>query len=386
MDHILKCHPIDRCDFVRGENCYLFDDQGRRYLDLESGSWAAVLGHSHPRVNQVIKAQVDRVMHLAVRCPNHLAEEAAVAVLDLVGLQEGKCVFLSSGSEAVEFGVQAARRVSDRPLLLTFANSYLGALGSAGRKSAAEWHLLDWNTALTADLEECLKTIPFERIGGFVFEPGGGGPDFVRFPPPSLVQAIARRVQQEGGLVVVNEITTGLGRTGRWFGYQHYDLQPDIVAIGKGLGNGYPVSATAIRREVADKLMGGGFHHAQSHQNNPLGCAVAREVIAILQEGRWIERGQIVGASMLAGLRRLQEKSGRIKDVRGRGMLLAVELHQDGDFSGTSVHAALRERGFLAGCYPAGHPAGTGLRFDPSLTIEEHDIEDLLTCLESLVA
>jgi acetylornithine/N-succinyldiaminopimelate aminotransferase len=386
MDHLLKCHPITGDNFVRGENCFLFDEQGRRFVDLEAGSWAAILGHAHPRINAVIKAQVDRVMHLGVRWPNHLAEAAAVDVLDLVGLPDGQCTFLSSGSEAVEFGVQAARRVTGRPLLLTFSNSYLAAFGSAGKKAATEWHLLDWSPALTADPAECLKTIPFDRIGGFVFEPGGGGPGFVRFPPAPLVQAIAQRIQHEGGLVVVNEITTGLGRTGKWFGYQHYDLRPDIVALGKGLGNGYPISATAIRREVADKLVAGGFYHAQSHQNNPLGCAVAREVIAILREGGWIERGATVGATFLAGLQRLQAKSERIKDARGRGMLLALEFHPRADFSGSSVHAALRERGFLAGCYPAGHPAGTGLRFDPSLTLEERELASLLECLESLLS
>jgi acetylornithine/N-succinyldiaminopimelate aminotransferase len=384
MDHILNCHPITRDDFVRGENCHLFDDQGRCHVDLESGSWAAILGHAHPRVNAVIKQQVDRVMHLGVRTPNRIAEAAAVDVLDLTGLGGGKCVFLTSGSEAVEFAVQATRRVSGRPLLLTFANAYLAAFGSAGRKPAAEWHLIDARTA-ASDPDACLAAVPFDRIGGFVLEPGGGSPAFVRFPPAPLVEAIARRVRQEGGLVVVNEVTTGLGRTGKWFGYQHYDLQPDIVALGKGLGNGYPVSATAFRREVAERLLGGGFLHAQSHQNNPLGCAVAREVIAILREEGWIERGAAVGRSFLAGLDRLRQRSPRIKDVRGRGLLLALELHPDEHFSGSTVSAALRGRGFIAGCYPAGHPAGTGLRFDPPLTVGEDDLTRLLETLGEIL-
>jgi acetylornithine aminotransferase len=385
MNHLLRCHPITGDNFVRGVNCDLFDDRGRRFVDLESGSWAAVLGHSHPRVNAALKAQLDRVMHLGVRWPNHLAEEAAVAVLELVGMPEGKCTFLSSGSEAVEFGVQVARRVTGRPLMVTFANSYLAAFGSAGAKSPVEWHLID-PAAVAADPERVLGTIPFERVAGFVFEPGGGSPTFARFPAEPLVRVVAERVRAAGGLLVVNEVTTGLGRTGRWFGYQHYDLHPDIVALGKGLGNGYPISAAALSRELAETVERGGFHHAQSHQNNPLGCAVALEVIAVLREGGWIERAERVGAWFLAELQRLRERSKNVREARGRGLLLALELEPAGAWSGTTLHAALRERGFLVGCYPAGYAAGTGVRFDPALTIEQSDLESVVKALGEILA
>jgi acetylornithine/N-succinyldiaminopimelate aminotransferase len=385
MHHLLRCHPINGINFVRGENCALFDENGRRFVDLESGSWAAVLGHAHPEVNATLHEQLDRVMHLGVRCPNGTAEAAAVDVLELVGMSHGRCTFLSSGSEAVEFGVQAARRLSERPLLLTFSDSYLAAFGSAGRKDLSEWHLANCQALAKMDPAEALATIPFERIGGFVFEPGGGSPGFVRFPPAALVEAIADRVQADGGLLVCNEVTTGMGRTGRWFGYQHYRLSPDVVALGKGLGNGYPVSAVAIRGELAERLERGGLHHAQSHQNNPLGCAVARTVIRVLRDGNWIERGAAAGARLIEQLRELQRRHPAIREVRGRGMLIGLEFAPEAGHSGSSVHAALWERGLIAGCYPAGHPAGTGLRFDPSLTIDDSDLERLVECLGSVL-
>ncbi|HLP01232.1 MAG TPA: aspartate aminotransferase family protein [Opitutaceae bacterium] len=384
MDHLLRCHPITCDNFVRGRNCELFDAQGRRFVDLESGSWAAVLGHSHPRVNAALKAQLDRVMHLGVRWPNHLAEEAAVAVLALVGAPDGKCTFLSSGSEAVEFGVQAARRVTGRPLLATFSNSYLAAFGSAGGKTKEEWCLIDperW----ASEPERTLAELPFERIGAFVFEPGGGGPSFGRFPAEPLVRALAERVRAAGGLLVANEVTTGFGRTGRWFGYQHYALQPDIVALGKGLGNGYPISATTFLREIAEALERGGFHHAQSHQNNPLGCAAALAVIAELREGDWIQRAERAGARLLGELQRLQHRHGCIRAVRGRGLLLVLELDPEGPCSGSTLQTALRERGFLVGGYPAGYPAGTGVRVDPSLTVEEGDLAQFVAALDEIL-
>ena len=191
----------------------------------------------------------------------------------------------------------------------------------------------------------------------------------MKFPSQRLVQEIVERVRQHGGLLVANEITTGMGRTGKWFGFQHYDIQPDIVAVGKGLGNGYPVSAVAMERAVADKLEGSGFHYVQSHQNDPLGCRVAKEVIAILREENWVERGNATGTYFLEGLRQLAGKHAIVKEARGRGMLLALEFQ------------ALLERGFFVAC----SPARNFLRFDPCLTMTKTAIDDLLDCLDHIL-
>lgn len=381
MNHILKCHEIVKTDFVRGENCHLYDSHGKRYFDFESGIWSTALGHSHPRINQVMRAQIEKVIHLGTRYPAVLAEEAAMDILDITGMDNGKCVFLSSGSEAVEFAVQIARRTTRKPLFLTFSNSYLAAYGSAGRKNTDEWQLFDWSACAHSDPGECLSGIPFDRIGAFVFEPGGSGSGFVKIPPRQLVQAIVQRIKQEAGLIVANEVTTGMGRTGKWFGFQHYDIQPDIVALGKGLGNGYPVSAVAMRGDIAVELENSGFLYAQSHQNDPLGCAVAKEVIAILREENWIERGNTVGTCFLEGLKRLEEKYNVVKEARGRGMLLGLELHPQKTLSVQSVYQMLLENGFLVGYYSAGNV----LRFDPALTIDKEDITHLLGSLDRIL-
>ncbi len=381
MDHILRCHEIVKTDFVRAENCALYDALGRRYIDFESGTWCTALGHNHPQINRAIQAQLKQVSHLGTRYPNQLAEEAAMDVLEIVGMQDGKCVFLSSGSEAVEFGVQVARRVSRKRLLLTFKNSYLAAYGSAGEKNGSEWQLFDWSTCAQADPHDCLKDIPFELLGAFVFEPGGSGIGFLHFPPNPLVGEIARRTKQVGGLLVANEITTGMGRTGKWFGFQHYDFQPDIVCIGKGLGNGYPVSAVAMNRQIAEQLEDDGFYYAQSHQNDPLGCSVAREVIAVFREGDWVEKGNALGEYFLEGLKRLEKKYPVVKDVRGRGALLGLEFEPHKTLSAATVYHLLLEKGYLAGY----QPEGNFLRFDPALTIGEEDISSLLDCLEGII-
>lgn len=381
MDNILHCHEIVKTDFVKADNCYLYDRKDQRFIDFESGIWCTALGHCHPRINDTIHAQLRKVMHLGTRYPHFLAQESAEAILDIAGINEGKCVFLSSGSEAVEFGVQIARRVASRPRLLTLSESYLGAYGSAGSKKPDEWISLDWQTSGHSGPLDCLEEIPFEDIGGFVLEPGGSGPGFVHFPPKKLVETIAQRVKQENGIIIANEITTGIGRTGKWFGFQHYDIQPDIVAMGKGLGNGYPVSSVALNLDIAEKLEASGFYYVQSHQNDPLGCAVAKEVIAVIKDDNHIARANALGEFFLAGLKKITRKHDSVKSARGRGLLLALEFHPDDHITATWAYHALLAKGFLVGYYPQGNI----LRFDPALTVEKTDIANLLACIESIL-
>jgi acetylornithine/N-succinyldiaminopimelate aminotransferase len=381
MDHILKSVEIFKTDFVRAENCYLYDSQGKKYVDFESGCWSTALGHNHPRINRAIETQLKNISHLGTRHPNFLAEEAALDVLAAVGLKDGKCTFLSSGSEAVECGVQVAQRVVGRPLLLTFPGSYHGSYGSAAKKKPDECYLLDWSPCASTNSYDRLDKIPFEQISAFVFEAGGSGIGLLKFPPKRLVQEIVQRVKQAGGLVVSNEITTGMGRTGKWFGFQHYDIQPDIVSLGKGLGNGYPVSAVAMRRDIAEKVESSGFYYVQSHQNDPLGCSVVREVIATFREENWVEKGNEKGIYFLDGLKQLGQRHAIVKEERGRGMLLGLEFHPDQGFSAQAACRALLEKGFLVTYYSAANM----LRFDPALTIEEEDITHLLECLDDML-
>ncbi len=285
-------------DIVRAENCHLYDSRGKKYVDLESGVWCTSIGHGNPRILRAIADQAARIGHTGFAYSHEIVEEAAREMLALLGFPDGKCVFLCSGSEAVEYGVRVAQSLAGRPLLVTMADSYFGAYGSASKKQADEWFCFDWTAcAGCPDAGECnggcehWAAIPFDRIGGFLFEPGSSS-GLVRFPPQKLVRNIVRLIQQNGGLVLVNEVTTGVGRTGTWFGYQHYGIAPDIVALGKGIGNGYPVSVAGFTAGVVERLDGKPIKYAQSHQNDPLGAVVAREVVRVIQEEGLIERGR----------------------------------------------------------------------------------------------
>lgn len=387
---ILQSHDIYLRNITDARDCEIIDRDGNRWIDYESGIWCTALGHNHPRVTAAITAQLDRVMHLNNRTIGEVSETAARDLLAVTGHSGGKCVFLCSGSEAVEFGVQAVRRITAKPLVVTLRDSYLAAYGSAGRQENREWVIVDGSTCPGCPHPDRCETdcpalagVPFDEIGGFVLEPGSSS-GLVRFPPEPLVAALARIVQGRGGLVLANEVTTGMGRTGRWFGFRHYPITPDIVAIGKGLGNGYPVSAVSLTAAVANALEAGHFHYAQSHQNDPLGCAVAREVLAVMGEEDLVARSARVGGWFRQQLAGLQAAHPLIRDVRGRGLMVGVELDPacGGGEPAVRVHRRLLEKGRMVGVQPQGNV----IRLLPALTMARHHLEDLVVALDLVLA
>ena len=240
---------------------------------------------------------------------------------------------------------------------------------------------MDWHQYTGIESNDYQIDLMFEEIGGFVFEPGGSGSESVQFSSSNLVQYIANKIKVKGGLLMSNEITTGFGRTGKWFGFQNYNLQPDIIAMGKCLGNGYPVSAVAMTKEVADKIEVSNFHHVQSHQNDPLGCAIAKEVITVLKDENWITKGNLTGTYFLDCLKRIKDRHNLIKDARGRGMLLALEINPFKDFTIERLYQELFKKGFIV-LYS---PYRNFLRFDPSLTINRIDIDNFVECLDTIL-
>jgi len=381
-------HEVLLKDVARAEGCYLYDSGGKRYVDLESGVWCTSIGHGHPRILKVLGEQAARIAHNGFIYSSSIVEDAAREMLALIAFDGGNLVFLCSGSEAVEYGVRVTRMITEKPLLMTMADSYFGAYGSAWRRDETEWFSFDWSSCegcpegrMCDTTCEHWAAIPFERIGGFLFEPGSSS-GLVRFPPVGLIRRIVGEVHRTGGLVQVNEVTTGIGRTGRWFGYQHYDISPDIVSMGKGVGNGYPVAVTAFRPGVIDRLDGRPVMYAQSHQNDPLGAAVAREVIRVIEEDGLVARSAGMGPHLISGLEGIKARTGRIRAVRGRGLLVAIEM-EDGPEEALTRQALrdLLDRGFVLA-----RRSGFGiLRVDPPLTIDLEDIEAFLQAFEKVI-
>jgi acetylornithine/N-succinyldiaminopimelate aminotransferase len=377
-------HELLVPDIVRAENCHLYDSAGRRYVDLESGVWCASIGHAHPRIRRVLAEQPARIAHTGFAYSSAIVEETAREILALLGMDGGKCVFLCSGSEAVEYGVRAAQSIATRPLTLTMTDSYFGAYGSASTRPADAWLGFDWAPCAGCACDarcERWAAIPHDRVAAFLFEPGSSS-GLVRFPPEALIRNLAGAVRERDGLVLVNEVTTGIGRTGTWFGHQHYGIAPDIVALGKGIGNGYPVAVAVLGPRVIEKLGDRPVAYSQSHQNDPLGAAVAREVLRVIRDEDLIGRGREIAAILATGLEGVRVRSGAIREVRARGLMIAVELEDDAPNTRTvRVHRELVRRGFIVGR----RPGVRVLRIDPCLTIERADVEAFVAALEAVL-
>lgn len=381
--NVLFCtgHQIVMNDIVKALDCYLYDSGKKKYTDFESGVWCTSLGHGHPRINQVIKNQIENIIHTGFCYLHPVIEESAQQILNVLEIKSGKCVFLCSGSEAVEFGVQVAQTISEKPFLLTMSDSYLGSYGAANKKQENEWILFDWiECSVCSEYEDCdpscprLSQIPFHQINGFVFEPGSSS-GLVRFPPVKLIENITHKIKENNGVVFVNEVTTGLGRTGRWFGHQHYNLKPDVIALGKGLGNGYPVSVTALSQPVWKSLNSKPFKYSQSHQNDPLGAAIAKEVIQVIKDENLIEKCSIMGSHFLGQLQRLQKKNNIIKDIRGRGLMIAIEFENKGNnLLAPTIQRRLLSDGFIV----ANRPGFNVIRIDPPLTVSKMQIDSFI--------
>lgn len=382
MTHIFNStpHNIMISNITRADGIYLYDDNENRYMDLESGVWCTALGHANKQINSAIKQQIDTIMHAGYCYSSDIVEEAAGSILSITGFKNGRCVFLCSGSEAIELARQTSKHITGKRVSMTFHDSYLGSYSSVVNRET-DWFIFDWT-----DCRQCikkdacdsnckkLKTIP-DNISEFIFEPGSSS-GFVRFPPKALIQNIVRAVRTSGGKIIANEVTTGIGRTGKWFGYHHYGIEPDLVAIGKGIGNGYPVSATAMNERTANELKNGTFKYMQSHQNDPLGAAIVNQVIRIIQEKDLIKKAEANGIKFLKMLNTLQENH-QITDVRGRGLMFALDLCDKKTCD--RIFEKLISSGFIV-CNRK-----LLFRIDPPLIIEENEFEEFVRALKRIL-
>jgi len=373
IEDIIPFYPSTRKILVKSSGCYLYDSEGVKYLDLESGVWCANLGHSHPRIVVVMTKQMGESVHHGYKFRNIQAENLSRELQELAGLSGGAGVFLSSGSEAVNLSITLARELTGRKRILKIDNSYLSAFGFGQ----------------ISDSNSCLVSIPFNDIGALeknefrdiaavLLETGGASIDVVRFPAPGFINRMVDLARQNHCMVISDEVTTGFGRMGTWFGFQQYGLSPDMVVCGKALGNGYPVSALIVSQEVRKEFELHPFIYAQSHQNDPFGCAVGLEVIRIIRDENLLENCQKTGRYFQQGLMELQTMfPQKVAEVRAMGLMLAMEFSKS--FDGDRLSGKLFDLGFVAG-----YKKNT-LRFLPPLILKSDEVDQLVSALSLLL-
>jgi 4-aminobutyrate aminotransferase len=338
-----------------GEGHRLYDTDGRAYLDFANGIAVSVLGHRNPRSPAAVHAQVDRLMGpmgaMGYAEPTvRLARELAAELPDPID----SVFFLNSGSEAIEAALKLARRVTGRPGIVAFRGGFHGrTFGAASITSSNpnyrrgyepllpgvylslypsvyrefggdEAHAVEVSFRHLRDLFH--TTIDPDEVAAIVVEPVLGEGGYVP-APPAFLQVLRRVCDRHGILLVVDEVQSGYGRTGRMWGFEHAGIVPDVVCVAKAIANGLPLSAIASSRALQERW--GKSAHGSTYGGNPVACAAGLAVLEEIRERGLVANAAIRGAELTAGLREIAAEDARIGDVRGPGLMIGVELVKD---------------------------------------------------------
>jgi len=368
--------------FLRGEGPYLWDAHGKRYLDFLSGLAVTSLGHAHPAVAAAVAAQAQRLLHVSNLYATEHNGPVAIALDRLVGDGEpagGQVFFCNSGAEANEAAIKLARRHGGpgRHVVVCAFQSFhgrtLATLAATGQPQ--KWDAFQplpegFRHVIWDDLEELEKNLD-ETVGAVLLEPvqgeGGVNPATVEY-----FQGVERLCRERGILFMVDEVQTGLGRTGRWFGFQHFGISPDVVSMAKALGNGMPIGATWAKAEVAASFKPG--DHATTYGGQPLATAAARAVLETMEAIDAPALSRAAGEKLTRAAMALPDVVG----VRGLGLLLAIEL--DG-LDAPAVAARCLEAGLVVnGVTP------TAIRMAPPLIVEDEHIAEAMALFGSVLA
>ena len=370
---------LDRCplmptygapsiQFLEGDGCHLTDRDGKRYLDLLSGLAVTSLGHSHPAVAEALAAQAQRLVHTSNLYATEHAAPVAQTLDRLLG-GGGQVFFANSGAEANECAMKLARKWAGhgRHVVVSAYGSFHGrtmaTLAATGQPAKHEpfapmpegYRHVAW-----ADLDHLVGAID-DTTAAVIIEPiqGEGG---VHPADPEYLRGIRALCDERNLLMIVDEVQTGLGRTGEWFGFQHAGVAPDVVTMAKALGNGVPISACWARADVAAAFQPG--DHATTFGGNPLCTAAARATLEVMEDEDVPAKARRAGALLRGGL---SEVPG-VASVRGAGLLLAAEL--DG-LDAREVAADLLVAGVIVNAVTP-----TALRLAPSLLITDDEVAD----------
>ncbi len=356
--------------FERGRGCYLYDVEGNRYLDLVAGIAVCALGHCHPKLVERLKNQLEKLMHTSNLFYTIPQIELAEKLREITGMDF--FFFCNSGTEAVEASLKVSRKVTGRKKFVAFTGSFhgrtMGALSVTWKEMFRKPFLPLVEPVEFAEFNsvESLKRKVDENTAAVIVEPvqGEGG---VNVADEDFLNAIFELKEKYDYLVIFDEVQTGFGRTGKWFAKDHFNLQPDVMAMAKGMGSGFPVGGIGVSGEVAEKL--GSGEHASTFGGNPLACSAALATIEVMEEEKLVENAKKMGKALKDALYEVFGNS------RGMGLMLAVNC--EGAFE--LVNRALKN--FLL----INATSESSLRFVPPLVIGKEEIEIARDILSGIV-
>ena len=370
--------------FERGEGAYLFDSDGNRYLDALAGIAVCGLGHAHPAVTDAIQRQAGTLLHTSNLYEIPLQTQLATRLCEISGMDN--VFFANSGAEANEAALKIARRYGnergiENPQVIAMDGSFHGrtmatltATGNRKVHAGFEPLLGGFIRAPYNDIT-AITNIAANNNGvvAIFVEPvlGEGG---VQIPTDDYLPKLREICDDQNWLLILDEVQTGNGRTGRYFAYQHSNILPDTVTTAKGLGNGVPIGVCLARGTAAETLVAG--THGSTFGGNPLSCAAALAVITELTDGGVIQRAAELGERIKSGLANRLAGLNHVRDIRGKGMMIAVELNNPC----TDLIQQALSKGLLLNV-----TTDTVLRLLPPLNLTDDEADEIVTIVSSLV-
>ena len=357
---------------VRGEGSYVWDAEGNRYLDFFPGWGCGILGHCPPRVVEAVREQVGTLIHV----PNTWYTEPQVALAEALAERTGwggQCFFCNSGTEANEAAIKLARlngRPKGKYKIVTMTNSFHGrTYGSLSATAQPKYHdgvgpmLPGFLYAPFGDLDAVAKLIDAETAA-VMLEPiqGEGG---INLPPAGYLEGLRKLCDEHGLLLILDEVQTGMGRTGKWYAHQHWDIVPDVVTLAKALAGGVALGGLIAKPEVAEKLKPG--THAATFGGNPIATRAALATIETFEADGLLERAEQVGERFRSRFLALKEKCPLVTEVRVKGTMIGVQLAVEG----APVVQKCLERGLLINCTHQ-----TVIRLLPAVNIPDELIDE----------
>ena len=390
--------------FIRGEGVYLYDLEGREYLDFVSGIATMNVGHCHPDVVEAICEQAHMLIHGACHIgymEPYVAMMEALKAFAPGDLKTGKGILVNSGSEAVETGIKLARYVTSRPMVLAFTDSFHGrSMGALALTASSTLYRRNLSSLLPGVyhtpypycfrcplkhespyicgmaclnlVEKALETVvPPEDLAAIVVEPIAGEGGYI-VPPDGFLTGLREICDRHGVLLIADEVQTGLGRTGKMFAVDHWDVVPDIICMAKALGGGLPLGAMLARSDLVDEWPPAA--QGTTFGGNPLACRAGLATLKIIKEENLLANALEMGEYIQNRLRTAQSELPIIGDVRGMGLMVAAELvTADGSPATETIKAFIKEMGshgiVLTKC------GASAIRFAPPLIMREDQVE-----------
>lgn len=365
---------------TKGEGCYLYDADGNKILDMFPGWAVSGLGHCHPRVVEALRKQAGELLHI----DNTFYSEPQGILAKLLSERAfgGKCFFCNSGAEANEAALKLARlhTAQEKYKFITAEGSFHGrTFATVTATAQPKYHegflpLLPGFIYVPFNDIAALESAFSDEVAAVMVEPiqGEGG---INVATAEYLEAIRRLCDENGAIMILDEVQTGIGRTGKWFAYQHFDVEPDIITMAKALGGGVAIGAMMAKEEIAASLVPG--KHASTFGGNCLACAAGIAVIKAIEEDNLLENAAELGMYAKEKLEQLKQKHSIIDSVRGIGLMIGVQLTSPGK----EIVEKCLEKGLRINC-----TSGTVLRLMPAMIATKDQIDQAVEILDAVLS